>query len=151
MEIVIDHDEYLMHYGVKGMKWGIRKKRSEPVTKWGQRRKKAEDHNRKIKEQWERVKNDPNVSKETYNRARNARLKNLAGRFFVSGVAGKSIQGQYYQYRDAGETKTKALLKTAARRLPTRVAFNSAIVLGATALGFTSAGLYSDYYFRTHK
>lgn len=150
MEIIVS-DGSFMHYGVKGMRWGIRKKRSEPTTKWGQRRKIADEHNQKIKEQWERVKNDPNVSKETYNKARNARLKNLAGRFFVSGVAGKSMQGQYYQYRDAGETKAKALLKTAARRLPTRVALNSAIVLGATALGFTSAGLYSDYYFRTRK
>lgn len=150
MEIIVS-DGSFMHYGVKGMRWGIRKKRSEPTTKWGQRRKTADEHNQKIKEQWERVKNDPNVSKETYNKARNARLKNLAGRFFVSGVAGKSMQGQYYQYRDAGETKAKALLKTAARRLPTRVALNSAIVLGATALGFTSAGLYSDYYFRNRK
>ena len=151
MEIIIDDDAFLMHYGVKGMKWGVRKKRSEPTTKWGQRRKTAEDHNRRIKEQWERVKNDPNVSKSAYNKARNARLKNLAGRFFVSGVAGKSFQGQYYQYREAGEGKAMALVRTAGRRLPTKIALNSAILLGASALGFTATGLYSDYYFRTHK
>ena len=150
MDIVVSETSF-MHYGVKGMKWGIRKKRSEPVTKWGQRRKKAEDHNRRIKEQWERVKNDPNVSKSAYNKARNARLKNLAGRFFVSGVAGKSFQGQYYQYREAGESKAMALVRTAGRRLPTKIALNSAILLGASALGFTATGLYSDYYFRTRK
>ena len=25
MEIVIEHDEYLMHYGDKGMRWGVRR------------------------------------------------------------------------------------------------------------------------------
>ena len=74
---------YLAHYGVKGMKWGVRKKR-EPVTKWGQRRARTNLHNQEIKDRWESAKADVESGKlsktsSRYRKARFDRAKNLGG------------------------------------------------------------------------
>lgn len=139
---------YLAHYGVKGMKWGVRKKR-EPVTKWGQRRARTNLHNREIKDRWERAKEDVESGKlsktsSQYRKARFDRAKNLGGRAAVSLVAGKSAQGRYYQYRDKGETKAKSLLKTIGRQSLSSAAIRAGLVGGTALAGLVAAGTASD-------
>lgn len=139
---------YLVHYGVKGMKWGVRKKR-EPVTKWGQRRARTNLHNQEIKDRWERAKADVESGKlsktsSQYRKARFDRAKNLGGRAAVSLVAGKSAQGRYYQYRDKGETKTKSLLKTIGRQSLSSAAVRAGLFGGTALVGLVAAGTASD-------
>lgn len=142
------YEPYLAHYGVKGMKWGVRKRR-EPLTKWGQRRARTNLHNQEIKMRYQKAKADVasgKISKTSseYRKARFNRIKNLGGRAVASFVAGKSAQGRYYQYRDRGETKVKALLKTAGRQSLSSAAIRAGIVGGTAVVGLIAAGTASD-------
>lgn len=129
------YNNYLAHYGVKGMKWGVRKKR-DPVTKWGQRRATARAHNEQIKSEWERQKSlqkQGKVSKSdaSYQNARSARTRNLAGRAAATSVGfGKSLQGRYYQHRENGKSVTEAALRTYGRQLAVTVAAGTALNVG---------------------
>ena len=51
MEIVIEHDEYLMHYGVKGMRWGVRRYENEDgsLTELGKKKKQLDSAKRQYK------------------------------------------------------------------------------------------------------
>lgn len=46
------YNDYLAHYGVKGMKWGVRRKRpkSAPRTNWGKNRQYAKEQDRRNRE-----------------------------------------------------------------------------------------------------
>lgn len=129
------YNNYLAHYGVKGMKWGVRKRR-DPVTKWGQRRATARAHNEQIKSEWERQKSlqkQGKVSKSdaSYQNARSARTRNLAGRAAATSVGfGKSLQGRYYQHRENGKSVTEAALRTYGRQLAVSVAAGTALNVG---------------------
>ena len=129
------YNNYLAHYGVKGMKWGVRKRR-DPVTKWGQRRATARAHNEQIKSEWERQKSlqkQGKVSKSdaSYQNARSARTRNLAGRAAATSVGfGKSLQGRYYQHRENGKSVTEAALRTYGRQLAVTVAAGTALNVG---------------------
>ena len=131
------YNNYLAHYGVKGMKWGVRKRR-DPVTKWGQRRAIARAHNEQIKSEWERQKNlqkQGKVSKSdaSYQNARSARTRNLAGRAAATSVGfGKSLQGRYYQHRENGKSVTEAALRTYGRQVAVSVAAGAALNVGRT-------------------
>ena len=128
-------NNYLAHYGVKGMKWGVRKRR-DPVTKWGQRRATARAHNEQIKSEWERQKSlqkQGKVSKSdaSYQNARSARTRNLAGRAAATSTGfGKSLQGRYYQHRENGKSVTEAALRTYGRQLAVTVAAGTALNVG---------------------
>lgn len=143
----------LYHYGVKGMKWGIRKREdtpSGPRTAWGRRRQTTNQHNAAIKKRYQDARSaveSGKLSKKSteYKQARNARIKNLAGRAAIASVAGKSAQGRYYQYREKGETKAKAVLKTVGHNAVSSAAVRAAAVAGTAVLGLTAAGLSSDY------
>lgn len=132
---MLHYNNYLTHYGVKGMKWGVRKRR-DPVTKWGQRRATARAHNEQIKSEWERQKSlqkQGKVSKSdaSYQNARSARTRNLAGRAAATSVGfGKSLQGRYYQHRENGKSVTEAALRTYGRQLAVTVAAGTALNVG---------------------
>ena len=132
---MLHYNNYLAHYGVKGMKWGVRKRR-DPVTKWGQRRATARAHNEQIKSEWERQKSlqkQGKVSKSdaSYQNARSARTRNLAGRAAATSVGfGKSLQGRYYQHRENGKSVTEAALRTYGRQLAVTVAAGTALNVG---------------------
>lgn len=51
MEIVIEHNEYLMHYGVKGMRWGVRRYENEDgsLTELGKKKKQLDSAKRQYK------------------------------------------------------------------------------------------------------
>lgn len=131
------YNDYLAHYGVKGMKWGVRKKR-DPVTKWGQRRATTRAHNEKIKSEWQRQKSlqkQGKVSKSdaSYQNARRARTRNLAGRAAAASTGfGKSLQGRYYQHRENGKSVTEAALRTYGRQVAVSVAAGAALNVGRT-------------------
>lgn len=71
--------------------------------------------------------------------------KNLAGRAVASTVAGKSAQGRYYQYRQNGEGKAKAVLKTIGHNAISSTSVRAAAAVGMAAVGIVGAGLTSDY------
>lgn len=129
------YNDYLAHYGVKGMKWGVRKKR-EPVTKWGQRRATARAHNEKIKSEWQRQKSlqkQGKVSKSdaSYRNARRARTRNIVGRVAAGSTGfGKSLQGRYYQHRENGKSITEAALRTYGRQVAVGFAAGTAFNVG---------------------
>lgn len=143
----------LMHYGVKGMKWGVRRERdagSSPRTAWGRRRQTTNQHNADIKKRYQSAKAAVEAGKLSkssteYKQARNARIKNLAGRAVASTVAGKSAQGRYYQYRENGETRMKSALKTIGHNAVSSTAIRASAAAGMAALGLVGAGLTSDY------
>lgn len=141
----------LYHYGVKGMKWGVRKAEETsrtPRTAWGRRRQTTDQHNAEIKKRYQSAKdavNSGKLSKDSteYKQARNARVKNLAGRAVASTVAGKSAQGRYYQYRQNGETKAAAAMKTIGHNAVSSASVRAAAAVGVATLGLVSAGLAS--------
>lgn len=145
------YPDELYHYGVKGMKWGVRKPEETsgtPRTAWGRRRQTTNQHNAEIKKRYQSAKDavaSGKLSKSSteYKQARNARVKNLAGRAVVSTVAGKSAQGRYYQYRQNGETKAKALIKTVGHNAVSSAAVRASAAVGIAAIGLVSAGMAS--------
>ena len=47
MTTTLDYDDYLVHYGVKGMKWGVRKDDNRPSSKVTYKEKKSYKYQKK--------------------------------------------------------------------------------------------------------
>lgn len=150
-------DLYLQHHGVKGMKWGVRKKvdavgvnvkgKRYGVTKGdvtafganaaGRNRQTAKRHNLKIKEDYQTAKNERRQAasayrqaRSAYRQARSARVRNLAGRAVTQTMGfTDSGRGSYYRHRAAGEGKVTSALKAYGRQYVTNVE------MGAQPLG----------------
>ena len=79
----------LTHYGVKGMKWGVRRKdrggSREPRTEWGKNRQYAKQQDARDKELWDKAKSDWKQAKKTTERGSAER---------------KSAQSKYRKERD---------------------------------------------------
>ena len=146
----MNNDE-LYHYGVKGMKWGVRKavnkaanltgKAARNTTRSlegrtlfgenavGRNRRAAKQHNLEIKRNYQnakaKVKNKEisRFSKE-YRQAKGARVKNLAGRAITQQMGfTDSGRGAYYRNRQMGESKAKSALKAMGRQTVTNLQF----------------------------
>ena len=138
----------LYHYGVKGMKWGVRKK---PIKEWKERRAVTNKHNSDIKTRYKNAKQKVEkgkISKDSreYKDALNARRQNLAGRFgaFALGF-GKSDQGRYYQHRENGKTQFEAAIRTIGRKTLRDAAVYSSVRLGLEYMR-RKDGLFSSIY-----
>lgn len=89
------YSSFLYHSGVKGMKWGIRRKVAKNKAKAGVLSKQSEE----------------------YIHARDARMKNLGGRALAfAGGYWKSDQGRYYQHRAKGRSVVNAAARVHVRR-----------------------------------
>lgn len=145
------NENELYHYGVKGMKWGVRKpvykvanltgKMARNATNSlqgrtafgenavGRNRRAAKQHNLEIKRNYQnakaRVENKEisRFSKE-YRQAKSARVKNLAGRAITQQMGfTDSGRGSYYRNRQMGESKAKSALKAIGRQTVTNLQF----------------------------
>lgn len=134
-------EEYLVHFGVKGMKWGVRRKSftgtdfsyGDAKTRWGANRKRASDHNKAIKETYKKAKADVKAGKlkKDSKRYKDARVKNLAGRAAATATGHtKSQQGRYYAHRASGKSTVEAAALTFANRTLKGMAAQAAIYQG---------------------
>lgn len=105
----LDPKNDIEHFGVKGMKWGVR----------NENRMRANAHNKRIKTRYQNAKagyKAGTVSKEQFKKARSARRQNLAGRVALAMTTNplhtKVDQGRYYKLKSKGEGTVKALAKT---------------------------------------
>lgn len=104
---------YLMHHGVKGQKWGVRKTKAWGLTA---NTRAARQHDLNIKNDWIRAKNKAKagvISKKS-NEYRNAKLNradNLLTRAnsYMLGYS-KGAQGVYYRSRQAGKSRVMSSL-----------------------------------------
>lgn len=69
------YNNYLAHYGVKGMKWGVRRKRpkSAPRTNWGKNRQYAKEQDRRDRELYKSDKDKWKSAKKSTARGSEAR------------------------------------------------------------------------------
>ena len=131
---------YLMHHGVKGQKWGVRKTKAWGLTA---NSRAARQHNLNIKNDWIRAKHQAKagvISKnsDTYQRAKLNRGNNLRGRAgaFLIGHS-KGAQGVYYRNRQAGKSKVNSALRSIGHQTLKNMAIG-----GIAAAGSAGVGLY---------
>lgn len=69
------YNDYLAHYGVKGMKWGVRRNRSNstPRTNWGKNRQYAKEQDRRNKQLYKADKASWKAAKKSTSRGSKAR------------------------------------------------------------------------------
>ena len=154
---------YLMHHGVKGMKWGVRKKPDvsqsgtnfsygTAKTRWGANRQRTKAHNKSIKSTYKQAKSDVKsgkISKESqeYKSARSARRKNLAGRAAAKvGGFGKANQGRYYAHRDSGKSVAESALRTYGNKAVKAAVVGTAVTIAGKAAvkSLINAGMKSQ-------
>lgn len=160
----MDDSDYLIHYGVLGMKWGVRKK--QPITsksKIGSSRKIANAHNKEIRDayknskkkykqakkvykQSKKGKNDItiaeskknlNAAKKSYNYNSQRYSSNINNRqaMNVLGI-GKTAQGTYYKARNNGKSKINAGLRAFGKQSAIHVGRAAAGVAGSLAITY---------------
>ena len=141
------YENELCHYGVKGMKWGVRKaanltgKAARNTTNSlqgrtafgenavGRNRRAAKQHNLEIKRNYQNAKakvKSKEISRfsKEYRQAKGARVKNLAGRAITQQMGfTDSGRGSYYRNRQMGESKAKSALKAMGRQTVTNLQF----------------------------
>lgn len=129
--VIKDDDSDIVHYGVKGMKWGRR----------NLHRQRANQHNARIKREYETAKagyKAGTVSEAKFKAARSARRKNLAGRAFLATHTGpfstKVDQGRYYGLREKGEGTVKAFAKTYGMMTLRNAAIGAAVGTGSAVV-----------------
>lgn len=71
------YNNYLAHYGVKGMKWGVRRNRfnSAPRTDWGKNRQYAKEQDRRNKQLYKADKTSWKAAKKSTSRGSKARRR----------------------------------------------------------------------------
>ena len=162
---MVTRDGELYHYGVKGMKWGVRKARQDldkigytaksgtrygltkgDTTAFGKNavginRKAAKRHNLEIKKNYDAAKTKvenkelSRFSKE-YRLAKGARRRNLVGRAVTQNMGfTDSGRGSYYRHRAAGETRTLSAVKAIGRQTVTNFEYASGPLGIAAAAG----------------
>ena len=99
----------LTHYGVKGMKWGVRRKArggsSEPRTEWGKNRQYAKQQDARDKELWNQAKSDWNRAKKTTERG-SAERKSAQSKYRKERQRHNDYQDtKYYYAYNLGMTK----------------------------------------------
>lgn len=150
---------YLAHYGVKGMKWGIRKYRTENGT-WKKKARIGSAERVRQKQKYFKSKiseHDDNVlMRNTVNDWRRGRVSSLeakarhrenrnnetlANRIIKNGILPSGLggfgytdiaRGRYTRYRDAGRSKTEAALQGAGAMGMTLA--SKSLIAGAAAL-----------------
>lgn len=155
----------LYHYGVKGMKWGVRKKRDSaskinPNNRTlfgenavGRNRRAAKQHNIAIRNQKEAAKQNLHAAKQTknekkiakaeqeYKQAKSARRKNLAGRAATQMMGfTDSGRGSYYRNREMGKSVVESALNAYGRQTMT--------ILQSTSGPFAAGTLLGEQYLR---
>ena len=94
----------LTHYGVKGMKWGVRRERDgggsrEPRTEWGKNRQYAKQQDVIDRDLWKKTKSDWKQAKKTTERGSDERKK-AKQKYRV----GKTRHGMYQYMKDTYTT-----------------------------------------------
>lgn len=141
------YPDYMYHYGVKGMKWGVRKTVSTAISTAssnpnnrtlfgenavGRNRRAAKQHNIAIKNQVTSAKSTYKSAKKSGNKAavssakadlkvaKSARRKNLAGRAATQMIGfTDSGRGSYYRNRELGKSKVESALNAVGRQAVT--------------------------------
>ena len=151
------YPDYMYHHGVKGMKWGVRKKIQSVnpnqrtlfgANAVGRNRRAAKQHNIAIKNRvtvakskYESAKNSNNVNsiktaKSELKRAKSARRKNLAGRAATQLLGyTDSGRGSYYRNRQLGRSKVTSALLAYGRQNITHLQSSNAVFAAATLSG----------------
>ncbi len=151
------YPDYMYHHGVKGMKWGVRKKIQSVnpnqrtlfgTNAVGRNRRAAKQHNIAIKNRvtvakskYKSAKNSNNINsiktaKSELKRAKSARRKNLAGRAVTQALGyTDSGRGSYYRNRQQGRGKVTSALRSYGRQTITGLQFSDPVFAAATLSG----------------
>lgn len=158
------NEDYLIHYGVLGMKWGVRKK--QPITSKstsGSSRKIANAHNRELRDNYKNSKKEYKSAKKTYKQAKKGKIdvsvqdakknlnnskasyqyhankysQNINNRQSMSMLGiGKTAQGTYYKARNNGKSKTNAALRAVGKQSAINLGKTAASIAGTAAVTY---------------
>lgn len=143
--VVRDSDQDIAHYGVKGMKWGVRRYQNEDgtLTSLGRRREDLKDaQQRHVKGRPEKIQKRVDVAYATreFNKEKTRQRINAKGYKKT-----KRQLANEKKYRDQGFTEDEAEIMAANRRRGVRIAM-AAGGIAIAALGAYAEGLREGFY-----